>query len=79
MDIQERRVIAELFVKLEKVERHGSPRDAEAEAFIQEQVSRQPGAPYYMAQTILVQEQALEAAQDRIDELEDFCRIVHRT
>ena len=30
----------------------------------------QPGAPYYMAQTILVQEQALEAAQDRINEVE---------
>ena len=39
-------------------------------SFIRDQADRQPGAPYYMAQTIVVQEQALEAAQARIEELE---------
>jgi uncharacterized protein len=38
--------------------------------FIRERIARQPGAPYYMAQTVVVQEQALEAAQVRIEELE---------
>ncbi len=46
------------------------PRDPEAEAYIREQIARQPGAPYYMAQTIVVQEQALNAAQARIEELQ---------
>ncbi|WP_312797818.1 DUF2076 domain-containing protein, partial [Tianweitania sp.] len=52
------------------VERQAPQRDAEAERFIQEEITRHPGAPYYMAQTIVVQEQALEAAQRRIEELE---------
>ena len=29
----------------------------------------QPGAPYYMAQTIVIQEQALAAAEARLSEL----------
>src|SRR5690606_7611527 len=52
------------------VERRGEPRDAEAAALIRELIARQPAAPYYMAQTILVQEHALEIAERRIRELE---------
>ncbi|MER9233623.1 DUF2076 family protein [Mesorhizobium sp. M0622] len=37
-------------------------------------MARQSGAPYYMAQTIVVQEQALNAAQARIEELEEQAR-----
>ncbi|WP_309239064.1 DUF2076 family protein [Ensifer sp. ENS12] len=59
-----------LLLKLAHVERQSGPRDAQADRFIQERISAQPGAPYYMAQTIGVQEQALEAAQRRIEELE---------
>ncbi|WP_292236441.1 DUF2076 family protein [Mesorhizobium sp.] len=59
-----------MFEKLANVERQTPPRDAEAERFINDQIARQPGAPYYMAQTIVVQEQALNAAQSRIEELE---------
>jgi hypothetical protein len=70
MDTQDRRAIEELFGKLEAVEHRTGPRDPEAEAFIRSRVAAQPGAPYYMAQTIIVQEQALEQAKRRIDELE---------
>jgi hypothetical protein len=70
MDTQDRRAIEELFAKLDAVERRTGPRDAEAEAFIRARVAAQPGAPYYMAQTIIVQEEALEQAKRRIDELE---------
>lgn len=70
MDTNDRQAIEDLFGKLGDVERQAAPRDAEAEAFIREQITRQPGAPYYMAQTIVVQEQALNAAQARIEELE---------
>lgn len=70
MDTQDRRAIEELFAKLDAVARRTGPRDPEAEAFIHSRVAAQPGAPYYMAQTIVVQEQALEQAKRRIDELE---------
>lgn len=70
MDRNDRQAIENLFGKLAAVERQGAPRDEEAEYFIAEMIRRQPGAPYYMAQTIVVQEQALEAAQRRIEELE---------
>jgi hypothetical protein len=45
-------------------------RDPEAEAFIGEAVRAQPYAPYVLAQTTLVQQHALEAAAQRIAELE---------
>ncbi|MGE5780215.1 MAG: DUF2076 domain-containing protein [Hyphomicrobiales bacterium] len=70
MDRNDQQAIENLFGKLAEVERQSPPRDAESEAFIRERIARQPGAPYYMAQTVVVQEQALEAAQVRIEELE---------
>ena len=47
-----------------------TPRDQEAEALIQEATKAQPYAPYFLAQTVLVQDQALRAANDRLQELE---------
>lgn len=70
MDRTERQVIDELFGKLRQVEDQTGPRDPEAEAHILRQVARQSAAPYYMAQTIVMQEQALAAATARIEELE---------
>jgi uncharacterized protein len=70
MDRNDQQAIDGLFSKLAQVEQQSGQRDAESDRFIQERISRQPGAPYYMAQTIVVQEQALEAAQRRIEELE---------
>jgi len=67
---EDRRAIEGLFDRLAEVERRGTARDPEAEALIREEISRQPGAPYYMAQTILVQEQALKMAEERIAEVE---------
>lgn len=66
----DRNAIEGLFEKLAEVERDGPPRDGEAEALIRRRLSEQPGASYYMAQTILVQEEALRLARQRIDELE---------
>lgn len=70
MDRNERQVIDELFGKLEVAERQAGPRDAEAEALIGERLQRQPAAPYYMAQAIVFQEEALRQAQRRLQELE---------
>lgn len=70
MDQNDRHAIEGLFGKLSAVERQAGARDNEAESFIRERIAAQPGAPYFMAQTIVVQEQALDSAQRRIEELE---------
>ena len=70
MDHQDRQAIEQLFGKIGQVERQSSPPDVQAVEFIRSQISQQPNAPYYMAQTIVVQEQALSAAHGRIQQLE---------
>jgi hypothetical protein len=70
MDHQDRQAIEQLFGKLAQVEGQSTAPDGQAAEFIRSQVARQPNAPYYMAQTIVVQEQALSAAQGRIQQLE---------
>ena len=68
MQAQERELISGLFGRLQPFE--SQPRDGEAEALIRDHIARQPAAPYLLTQTVLVQEQALKAAQERIAELE---------
>lgn len=70
MNTNDRQAIAGLFDKLSQVEQQSPARDAEAEHLIRDAIARQPGAPYYMAQTVVVQEHALNAAADRIAALE---------
>lgn len=67
---EDRSAIEDLFERLHNVERNSAPRDAEAEDLIMQYLRRSPQAAYYMAQTIVVQEAALRAAQNRISELE---------
>ena len=68
MTPQERELLSDLFDRLRHCE--GNPKEPEAAAFIADAVARQPGAPYFMAQLLLVQDQALSAAQARIRALE---------
>lgn len=71
MDQNERQVIDELFTKLRQAEqRSGGARDADAERQIAAALAQQPAAPYYMSQVILVQEQALNAMNQRVQDLE---------
>lgn len=67
---EDRRAIEGLFDRLASVEQKNPDRDSEAQELIDREIVRQPGAPYYMAQTILVQAHALEVAERRIAELE---------
>jgi uncharacterized protein len=67
---EDQNAIDGLFERLAEVERQAPPRDPEAERLIDYKLGQQPGAPYYLAQTVLVQERALELAQQRIDDLE---------
>jgi hypothetical protein len=68
MNPQERQLVDELFERLAKLE--GTPRDAEAEDAIARGLSRAPNAVYPLVQTVLVQEEALRRAAERIEELE---------
>lgn len=67
---QDQQAINGLFDRIEEVARKTTSRDRDAEALIQQRLHEYPPAPYYMAQTILIQEQALRLAQERIQQLE---------
>ncbi len=66
----DRDAILNLFARLREVESRSGPREPEAAALIDAAVAAQPAAPYHMAQTIIVQNQALRDAERRIEELE---------
>ncbi len=68
MNVEDRQVLSGLFERTRAAA--SNPRDAEAEAFIAQNVQAQPHAPYVLAQAVLVQEQALQAAAAKIEELE---------
>lgn len=67
---EDRRAIEGLFDRLAAAEQKAPDRDRDAVELIEGEIARQPAAPYYMAQTILVQQHALEVAERRIEELE---------
>jgi hypothetical protein len=68
MTPQERELVTELFDRLATLE--NAPRDAEAERAIIEGLRRAPNAAYALAQTALVQDEALKRADARIRALE---------
>ncbi|MBV9286440.1 MAG: DUF2076 domain-containing protein [Hyphomicrobiales bacterium] len=72
MTPDERQMLADLFERIKATS--ATPRDAQAEAFINDAVRAAPFAPYVLAQTVLVQQHALEAAASRIAELEAATR-----
>ena len=67
---QDQQAIDGLFDRIEDAARNSQQRDRDADALIQQRLREFPPAPYYMAQTILIQEQALRQAQERIEQLE---------
>jgi hypothetical protein len=68
MTPEERNVISGIFGRMKQAE--GQSRDAEADRFIADQIKAQPGAPYIMAQTIYVQEQALNNLSREVEALQ---------
>jgi len=71
MDQNETRAIDEFFDRLAETARTAPPRDGDAEARIAQWSARIPGAAYYLTQTAIVTAHALEAAQQRIQLLEE--------
>ena len=68
MTPEERQLLSGLFDRIHAGA--NQPRDREAETFIADGVRSQPYAPYLLAQTVIVQEQALKAAAERLEQLE---------
>jgi uncharacterized protein len=68
MTPQERKLVDDLFERLQKLE--NAPRDADAVAVINDGLDRAPNALYPLVQTVLVQDEALKRADARIRELE---------
>jgi hypothetical protein len=70
MDQTEQQYIDDLFDRIAEAERQSGPRDASAERYIRDIIGRLPNAPYYMAQALIVQDEAMKAAQQRIEDLQ---------
>jgi hypothetical protein len=72
MTPEERQLIADLFARMRG---YGAPeKDRDAETLINQSVRANPDAAYMLVQSVLVQEQALQAANDRVVELEEQLR-----
>lgn len=72
MNPEERQMISGLFDRMRQ--QGGVDKDRDAEALIRDSVRQMPDAPYMMVQTVLVQEMALQNAQQQIDDLQDRVR-----
>jgi hypothetical protein len=68
MTPQEKELVSQLLQRLKTA--GGQEKDPEAEAMIRRAVQEQPDAPYYLVQTVLMQDMALNQAQARLAELE---------
>ncbi|QXH47561.1 DUF2076 domain-containing protein [Pseudomonas xanthosomatis] len=71
MNTEEQTLIDGLFGRIKQAEDPAQPRDAQAQARIEEHLRQQPAAPYYMAQAILVQEAALKRLDEQNKQLEE--------
>jgi hypothetical protein len=70
MTPQERDLITTLLNRLKSAGAAGQPKDADADALIRQAMREQPDMPYYLVQTVLIQDLSLNQAQARIAELE---------
>lgn len=70
MDQNDRHAIEGLFGKLGQAAQAQPHRDPQAEALIADLMARNPGAAYYLAQTVIMQEQALAAAEQQMQQVQ---------
>jgi uncharacterized protein len=68
MTPQERDLLTTLLTRLKGTA--GQPKDPEADGLIRQAIAELPDAPYYLAQTVLIQDLSLHNAQNQIAELE---------
>jgi uncharacterized protein len=68
MTPQEKELLTTLLERLKNTPRQ--PKDPEADALIRQATTEQPDLPYYLVQTVLIQDLSLHQAQQRIADLE---------
>jgi hypothetical protein len=68
MTPQESDLITTLLARLKSA--GGQPKDPDADRLIRQAMAEQPDAPYYLVQTVLIQDLSLHQAQARIADLE---------
>ncbi len=68
MDPQEKELLTTLLDRLKNAPRQD--KDPEADALIRQAMTAQPDLPYYLTQTVLIQDLSLHQAQHRITDLE---------
>jgi len=68
MTPQEQDLLTTLLVRLKNAT--GQPKDPDADALIRQAVAEHPDSPYYLAQTVLIQDLSLHNAQNQIAALE---------
>jgi uncharacterized protein len=68
MTPQEKELLTTLLDRLKNTPRQ--PKDPEADALIRQATAEQPDLPYYLVQTVLIQDLSLHQAQQRIADLE---------
>ena len=68
MTPQEKDLLTTLLARLKSTA--GQPKDPEADALIRQALAEQPDMPYYLMQTVLIQDLSLHQAQQRISDLE---------
>jgi hypothetical protein len=68
MSTEERQLLTGLFDRIQGSA--NTPRDPDAEALIASAIKAQPYAPYFLAQAVIVQNQAFDAANRRIEDLQ---------
>ena len=70
MTPQERDLLTTLLDRLKSTAVQGQPKDPDADRLIRQAVAERPDMPYYLVQTVLIQDLSLHQAQARIAELE---------
>src|SRR5215467_4701499 len=68
MTPQEKDLLTTLLGRLKSA--GGQPKDPEADTLIRQSLAEQPDMPYYLTQTVLIQDLSLHQAQQRIADLE---------
>ncbi|WGM08869.1 DUF2076 domain-containing protein [Arsenophonus nasoniae] len=71
MQAEEKQLIEDLFQRLKQAETPSNSLDSEANSLIQTLIKQQPESPYFMAQSIIIQEAALKRLTQQVKQLQD--------
>lgn len=69
MDQNTQQLIDDLFAKLKQAEQQNGQRDSDAQSLIDKHLVAQPSAPYYMAQTMIIQQATIKQLQSQLEAL----------